>query len=75
MPTAILRLDGALRGVALGPGEHLVTFRYRPVPTYLGFGLAVLTAVLLGIWLLVGRRARRGAADVTPPDRASVTPS
>ena len=74
-PTTVLPLDGALRGVALGPGDHRVTFSYRPVATYLGFGLAVLTAALLGIWLLLGRRARRDDPAVTPPDRAPATPS
>ena len=74
-PTTVLPLDGALRGVALGPGDHRVTFSYRPVATYVGFGLAALTAVLLGIWLLLGSRTRRGGPDITPPDRASATPS
>lgn len=74
-PATVLPLDGALRGVALSPGEHRVTFSYRPVATYLGFSFAALTAVLLGIWLLLGRRVRRGAADITPPDRAPATPS
>ena len=76
-PTAVLPIDGALRGVALTPGEHRVTFSYRPVATYLGFGLAILTAMLLGVWLWLGRRGRRDATAnrATPPDRASATPS
>jgi hypothetical protein len=74
-PTTVLPLDGALCGVLLSPGDHRVTFSYRPAATYFGFGLAVLTVVLLGIWLLLGRRGRRGSQDVTTPDRASVTRS
>jgi hypothetical protein len=75
-PTTVLPIDGALRGVRLSPGDHRVAFSYRPVATYLGFGLAVLTAVLLGVWLWLGHRGRRrDATDVTPPDRAPVTPS
>ena len=74
-PAAVLPLDGALRGVALEPGDHHVAFRYRPLATYAGVALAIATATLLAIGLLFGRRARRSRALVNPPDRASATPS
>jgi hypothetical protein len=52
----ILRTNRVLRGVALPPGKHFVTFRYRPASVFWGalvsgaawlalFGLAV-----IGIW-------------------------
>jgi hypothetical protein len=61
-PASILPVDGALRGVAIGPGDHRLTFTYRPVATYAGFALAIGTAVLLAIWLGVEsvRRQRAG---------------
>ncbi len=79
-PARVLPVDGALRGVAITPGDHRVTFSYRPLATYAGIVLAVVAAVLLGLWLGAGAWERRrrmpaavGAADDGPgiPGQAS----
>ncbi len=36
-----------LRAVSLPPGEHTVSFLFRPLSVYLGFGLAVLGIILI----------------------------
>ena len=59
-PAAIRPVDIALRGIDLPAGEHVVTVRYRPLPTYAGFGIALLTGLGLLAWVVLGRR-RRGA--------------
>ena len=53
---------GALRGVAIPAGEHLVTFMYRPMATYAGIGLASATMIGLIGWLMIGwvRPRRKG---------------
>ncbi len=48
---------GLLRGVELPPGEHQVTFYYRPLSIYLGLGCFVL-GVLLLIWMNRDRRKK-----------------
>jgi len=48
----ILRADGFFRAVALTPGQHRVTFRYRPVSFYAGAAVSVLALVtVLALWL------------------------
>lgn len=60
-PVAIYHVNGGFRGVIIPPGDHELTFAYRPLLFYLGAGLTGLT--LLGlVWLF--RRARPGH---TPP--------
>ena len=58
----ILRADGFFRAVALGPGSHRVTFRYRPLSVTIGAAitaaalLTVLVLALQGEPIRVGRR-------------------
>jgi hypothetical protein len=48
----ILRADGFFRAVALTPGQHRVTFRYRPVSVYAGAAVSALAIlVVLALWL------------------------
>jgi O-antigen/teichoic acid export membrane protein len=60
----VLRANGLLRAVELGPGEHTVTFAYRPLSVRIG---ALLTAVALAVLAALGGLAwttgRRGAAS------------
>ena len=44
-----------------GPGQYLVTFRYRPTPALLGLAVSGLAGVGLGVWvaLEVARVVRR----------------
>ena len=58
MPATLMRANGLFRAVHLAPGEHTVTFTYRPRNFYLGAGITALTAVaLLAACLLERRRA------------------
>jgi hypothetical protein len=55
----IVPVDVALRGVALPAGDHVVTFSYRPIETYAGFALSLLTLLALVAWLALPRLLRR----------------
>lgn len=57
--TPIAAVDGALRGVAVPAGEHVVSFAYRPMATYAGIVAAMATALALGGWLTLGWLRRR----------------
>lgn len=48
-PDKLLRCNYVMRGVALGPGEHTVEFRYEPK---FGTAFVSLTAIVLGLGLL-----------------------
>jgi hypothetical protein len=62
-PVPILRANGAFRAVALGPGRHHVTMRYRPAPVLAGFAVS---AAALAFGLGVAVRSARF------PDRLAV---
>jgi hypothetical protein len=72
-----VRQSGVIQEVGLpGPGEYLVSFRYRPTPALVGAAVSGLAGVGLAVWAaleLVGvtrRRRRRGSGDRTgPPPR------
>lgn len=49
-PAAIEPVDGLLRGVRLGAGQHIVEMHFRPLPVYLGLGISVLTWVVLIVY-------------------------
>jgi hypothetical protein len=46
----VMRVNYNLRGVMLSPGQHKVQLLYRPKSVYIGFGVSLVTAVLLGAW-------------------------
>jgi len=56
----ILRADGWFRAVALGPGPHRVTFRYRPVAFYAGAAVSAAALILVLVLLALGEPVRRG---------------
>ncbi|MDP8922942.1 MAG: oligosaccharide flippase family protein, partial [Chloroflexota bacterium] len=69
----VLRANGVLRGVELGPGEHIVVFEYRPFSVQIGAFISALSALTIGLLggyaLLWSRRptaAPTGALRVEP---------
>ena len=56
----IERVDHALRGVWVGPGESVVRFRYDPASTKIGLLLALLA--MIGFLVLMSWRAASGAS-------------
>lgn len=63
----IHRVNHTFRAVAVPPGEHTVTFRYRPTALRLGAGislavLALLAAMVVAGFLAEARSRRAGAA-------------
>jgi hypothetical protein len=51
-PATLMRANGLFRAVHLTPGEHVVTFTYRPTMFYLGAAISAATAAALAIWCL-----------------------
>jgi hypothetical protein len=58
----LYRADYAIRGVSLPPGQHTVSFDYRPRSFYAGATISSLTLIALGGFILAGMflRRRRG---------------
>jgi hypothetical protein len=68
----VLRTNGALRGVALGPGQHTVVVRYEPREVTIGLTISgVAAAAMLAAWVLAGvhviRRRNGRAQDALVP--------
>jgi hypothetical protein len=63
-PAPVVRVDGLVQGVPVGPGRHRVTLRYRAPGLAAGAGVTVVTSAALSGWWLVDRRrrARRAGA-------------
>lgn len=60
-PVPILRANGLVRGVALGPGHHSLTFRYRPRSFRIGLSItATAFALILAFLALMLRNRVRG---------------
>jgi hypothetical protein len=57
----LMRADGLFRAVHLAPGQHMVTFTYRPRALYIGGAISGVTALLLIGWCVVDGRRRAGA--------------
>jgi hypothetical protein len=62
----VLRVNHAMRGVALDAGRHEIVFRYRPGTVLWGAVSTALTALFLGR-LLVIRRPRSLTPAAVPP--------
>jgi hypothetical protein len=63
VPTPIYRANLALRAVVVPPGEHVVTFIYRPLSLYIGAGTTALAVLVLLVWFVwreprMSRKAR-----------------
>jgi hypothetical protein len=64
-PAPLMRANGLFRAVHLTPGEHTVTFTFRPRKFYEGAAITGVTALALGLWALWGAGLRREAASPT----------
>lgn len=56
IPVPVLSVDGTFRCVLVEPGTRRVTFDYRPVFTYAGFGIAIAVLVVAILWAVWERR-------------------
>lgn len=66
-PTAVLRVDGAFLGAAVGPGRHEVRFLYTPSAWRIGlFAFAAATIAAVGMAVAMSRRERRRDGDGAP---------
>ena len=63
-PAPMMRVNGLFRGVHLTPGEHVVTFTYRPTTFYIGAAISALTALGLALACVVSRRRRAAAPAI-----------
>ncbi|MEO6237409.1 MAG: YfhO family protein [Vicinamibacterales bacterium] len=61
-PATLMRANGLFRAVHLTPGEHLVTFTFRPRKFYQGAAVTAATAAALVMWVIAGARTRRRGA-------------
>ncbi len=57
-PATILRANYLFRGVVVGPGKHVLVFKYEPVSFAVGSALSLLAAAV-AVALLVAPRLRR----------------
>ena len=55
-PADLLRVNYNLRGVHLGPGEHVVRFSYKPASVMFGGAISAVTTALLAAWCWRRRR-------------------
>jgi hypothetical protein len=58
-PADVERVDYLLRGVRIGPGEHTVSFRYRPLSWTVGWAVSALALIALVGALGLAARSRR----------------
>ena len=58
-PAKIYEVNGAMRGVAVPRGRHVVTMRYRPVSVYLGAALSLLGILGALVWAAFAIRPDR----------------
>lgn len=55
----LIKTDYLFRGLVLPPGNHRVTFKYRPPEVYAGVAAGVLGVFWTGGWLMADRRDRK----------------
>jgi hypothetical protein len=49
-PATLMRANALFRAVHLVPGDHIVTFTYRPMNFYIGAAISGVTALALAAW-------------------------
>jgi hypothetical protein len=73
----ILRANGIFRAVPVPPGEHVVTFVYRPVPFYAGATVTALTLTIFAIFAVLSMGRLFFGPSAKPPQskRPAMTPA
>ena len=66
-PATLMRANGLFRAVHLNPGDHTVTFRYRPRALITGASISVIAALILALWWLIDRSRRRSLPAALSP--------
>ncbi len=61
-PAPLLRVDYALKGVEVSPGEHEVVFSFRPASAVIGGTLSLAAALATGALVVASRKSRRSEA-------------
>jgi hypothetical protein len=57
-PVSLFEVNGAMRGVLVPRGSHVITMRYRPVSVIAGAGLSICGVLFTGLLAAFSRRAR-----------------
>jgi uncharacterized membrane protein YfhO len=57
-PVSLFEVDGAMRGVLVPRGSHVITMRYRPVSVIAGAALSICGVLFAGLLAAFSRRAR-----------------
>ena len=77
-PVQIETVEGLLRSVRLGPGEHTVEFGFYPTSFYLGVAASLITIMLLAFaalkWRIGKRKPMPTTADQAILDTANLQP-
>src|SRR5262249_59456893 len=68
-PTPALRVDGDFLGCLVGPGRHLVTFRFEPASHALGARLSALGLGLAGLLFVGSWKRKRFLAKAAKEER------
>jgi hypothetical protein len=74
-PVPVATVDGTFRGVVVDPTTRSVVFRYVPLFTYAGFGLAIVALGLALAWALLVRRRDASTGGSVSADPAPAAPS
>ena len=62
----ILSANYAFRGVFIPAGDHIVTFKYKPLSLKIGMILTFAGLFIAALFILFGRRKKRGSNDPVP---------
>lgn len=66
LPSEVLRVDGALRGVYLTGGDHNVIFRFNPPRLTTGLTISIITVIVglvAGITGMMANRKRNNSGN------------
>jgi len=62
-PLRVEQAEGALLGLSLPPGEHVVQLTYAPLGWRIGWPISLGALISLAIWVILGQPSRRRRSD------------